>query len=138
MVEWTRDDIRKLIAVYRKNPAVWNKKQKSYKDRTAKEIGYKNIQEEMLHMNGDLTLDQIKKKIHTIRTQYKREIKSVRESKSGIVSGDDHVYVPRLWCFDLLDFLQDEDFLRESTSPLDIKPEVSTTVMFHSSRENVH
>ena len=90
-LEWKRSDISLLISLYREYPVMWNVKLKEYKDRNAKELAYRKIQKVFENHTENITLEQIKKKIHTLRSQYRREIKLITESqKSGM--GADDVY----------------------------------------------
>ena len=122
-LEWRLADISLLISLYKEYPVLWNVKLKEYKDRNAKELAYGKIQKVFENHTENITLEQIKKKIHTLRSQYKREIKLVRESKKSGMGADD-VYNAKLWCFSQLDFLADDN-LRESISTLDVDNEVS-------------
>lgn len=56
-------------------------------------------------MLTSLTMDEIKKKIHGVRAQFLAELNKIKKSE---VSGAsiDGIYVPKLWCFELLQFLQ--------------------------------
>lgn len=54
------------------------------------------------------SIEEIKNKIHTLRSQFRKDIRNIKQSsKSG--SGSDDIYHPKLWCFDDLQFLQDGD-----------------------------
>ena len=60
----------------------------------------------------------IMKKLHTMRGQHRQEVKERKTSqKSG--AGTDDLYLPRLWCYNVLAFLGDGDTPRDSTSNLD-------------------
>ena len=59
-------------------------------------------------MNSKETEDDILKKLHTSRSQFRKEVKDLTKSrKSG--AGTDDLYVPKLWCFTALAFLADGD-----------------------------
>lgn len=58
------------------------------------------------------------KKISSLRTVYKKELGKVNSSlKSG--AGADEVYKPKLWYFELLQFLGDQDSTRRGRSTID-------------------
>ncbi|KAL4705387.1 hypothetical protein ACJJTC_002410 [Scirpophaga incertulas] len=58
------------------------------------------------------------KKINNLRTTYKKEINKIKKScKSG--AGTDEIYTPRLWYFELLSFLYDQEVPRPSKSNID-------------------
>lgn len=55
----------------------------------------------------NITEEDVKKKINILRTTFKRENNKVKKSMvSG--SGTDEVYVPSLWHYKELEFLQDQ------------------------------
>ncbi|KAK3883664.1 hypothetical protein Pcinc_012043 [Petrolisthes cinctipes] len=57
----------------------------------------------------------VKKKIDSLRNQHRREMRLMATSqKSG--AGTDEIYTPKLWCFDILSFLNDGDCVRSSVS----------------------
>ena len=126
-VEWKREDVLSLIAAYREQPCLWNVKSQGYKDRNAKDIALKKVYNEMKIIDNNMTLEAMKTKIHTIRSQFKRELKLIRESKNSGASTSD-VYTPKLWCFHLLEFIPNDE-LGESTSTLDITCEVCNTFL---------
>lgn len=55
----------------------------------------------------NITEEEVKKKINILRTSFKRENNKVKKSMlSG--SGTDDLYVPTLWYYKELEFLQDQ------------------------------
>ena len=70
------------------------------------------------HLKCEMHKQDIMKKIHTLKSQFQREVSAVKASqKSG--AGADDVYTPKLWCYEELSFLADGDVIRESTSNLE-------------------
>lgn len=64
------------------------------------------------------TRDTVKKKINSIRSSYRKEKKKVDAStRSGAATED--IYEPSLWYFHLLEFLNDQETPRQSTSNFD-------------------
>lgn len=58
-------------------------------------------------MEINATVDNVKKKINSLRAGYRKEYKKVQNSKrTGI--GTDQVYVPKLWYYSQLEFLNDQ------------------------------
>ena len=83
-VEWTRLDVECLTSLYRKQPVLRNVRLKEDRDRNLKEIAYGKILQAVKHSNESILLDQMKKKFHTLRSQYLKENKLIRDStKSG-------------------------------------------------------
>lgn len=82
------------------------------------------------------TFEDIKKKINSVRTQFFSELNKVKKS---IVSGAgaDDIYVPTLWCYEQLSFLNDSNETRESESNLilnsaetEVDQEIESEVLF--------
>ncbi|XP_076037095.1 uncharacterized protein LOC143022656 [Oratosquilla oratoria] len=117
-IYWSKALTSTLIDLYRKNPCLWNVKLKCYKNRDKRITAVKAIAAEMREHGTSVTTDDIKKKIDTLRNQYRRECKKVKNSlKSG--AGSDDICVPKLWCFYDLIFLHDSENPRPSSSNLD-------------------
>lgn len=56
-------------------------------------------------LKPNATLEDIKKKINAIRSNYRRELKKIISSKrSG--AGTDEIYAPKIWYFPYLHFLR--------------------------------
>ena len=66
-----------------------------------KRHGSKKVYNEMNIIDDNITLESMKIKIHTIRSQFKRELKLILKSKKSGASTSD-VYSPKLWCFQIL------------------------------------
>lgn len=65
-----------------------------------------------------VTVDDVRRKINSLRTQFFAEHNKISKSKvSG--SGTDDIYISTLWCYDLLSFLNDSTQTRQSQSNLD-------------------
>ena len=105
-MEWKRDEVRALIDFYQLYPCLWNCKLSDYKNRELRDLCQIKIFEALHQINDEITIVDVKKKIQTLRGQYKREQKIVRESrKCG--TGTDNVRTPKLWCFNRLQFLEE-------------------------------
>ncbi|XP_063868894.1 uncharacterized protein LOC135104973 [Scylla paramamosain] len=115
---WDRKETLLLIELYRQNPCLWNVKSTVYKDRN-KRVAAINEITAGLNRNGlSVTASEVKKKIESIRSQYRRELRKQEKSKKSGAGADD-IYTPILWCFDDLCFLNDGDSKRESVSSMD-------------------
>ena len=55
-------------------------------------------------MKSDATIDDVKKKINILRSNYRKELKKILTSKRSGASSDD-VYKPKSWVFHLLHFI---------------------------------
>ena len=61
---------------------------------------------------------EVKKKMESFRSQYRKELRKLDKSKKS-EAGTDDIYTPTLWCSDDLCFLNDGDSMRESVSSID-------------------
>ncbi|RVE45129.1 hypothetical protein evm_010238 [Chilo suppressalis] len=69
-------------------------------------------------IDAEANRDAVLKKINSLRTAYQKERKKVEESKrSG--AGADAVYVPKLWYYKELSFINDQNVARTSVSNVD-------------------
>lgn len=104
MFKWRDDYIEKFLDEYRQQECLWKISSNSYKNRDTRDKAYESICS-ALNLPG-LSVNDIKTKIKTIRTNYKCELNKVLKSqKSG--AGLTDVYVP--W---LLWFKKADEFLR--------------------------
>ncbi|KAJ0176362.1 hypothetical protein K1T71_007541 [Dendrolimus kikuchii] len=88
-----------IIDMYKNMPFLWNKKHPHYTNQRKRSEGYNLLLEKYSEFDKNATLHVIKKKIDTMRTGYKREQKKV------LASRDSDEYVPGLWYYDKLSFL---------------------------------
>ena len=118
METWTKEATRHLIDLYREEPCLWNVKTVEYRDRDRKATSLQRIAEPMNNGGWSFSAEDVKKKIDTLRNQHRRERRQLQKSvKSG--TGADDVYIPRLWCYDALSFLNDGDDPRPSVTNID-------------------
>ncbi|XP_042237253.1 uncharacterized protein LOC121876281 isoform X2 [Homarus americanus] len=117
-LHWSRQDTVRLIDLYRHYPCLWNVKSDMYKDRDKRAAALKGIAEEIMKITASITTRDIKRKIETLRNQYRREMRLVHKSQK-LGAGTDEIYRPKLWCFNDLSFLNDSDTIRASVSNMD-------------------
>ncbi|CAG2054980.1 unnamed protein product [Timema podura] len=88
--------------------------------------------------------DTVVKKINTLRTAYRKELKKVVDSEKSD-AGEEDIYVPHLWYYELMNFIRDQEISRESRSnlnelegangkPMSPRPRSSSPVTFISSQ----
>nr|CAD7423080.1 unnamed protein product [Timema monikensis] len=58
-------------------------------------------------------------KINNLRSAFRKELKKIKKRNKGTGSGPQDVYVPKLWYFDLLGFLRDQDIHQPSITNID-------------------
>ncbi|XP_069616269.1 uncharacterized protein [Ranitomeya imitator] len=108
--------IREFLEIYQSFPCLWKIKSPEYSNREKRKAGYsKLIELYNLHAPEEQATETVvKKKIQALRTVWRKELNKVlHSSKSG--SSTDEVYVPKLWYFDYLNFLRDQEVPRSST-----------------------
>lgn len=106
-----------FIEQYKSFSCLWKVKSKEYSDRNAKSYAYNVLVEKLQTVDPEANRESVVKKINSLRTAYRKELKKVVESeKSG--AGED-IYVPHLWYFELLNFLKDQEIPRRTTSNID-------------------
>ncbi|XP_018016053.1 uncharacterized protein LOC108672823 [Hyalella azteca] len=117
---WSRDITERLIDLYREAPCLWQVKSSIYKDRILRIQALEKISKELEKLDTSINIEKIRKKIHTLRCQFRTEMNKKNEIlKSGACADAEDRFIPRLWCFNLLSFLTDEDEKRPSISSLD-------------------
>lgn len=102
-----KEFLLEFISVYRDMPMLWRIKSKDYMDKHKRMNAIKKMTELLKVSRGNITEEDVKKKINILRTTFKRENNKVKKSMlSG--SGTDELYVPSLWYYKELEFLQDQ------------------------------
>jgi hypothetical protein len=82
--------------------------EKDYSDRNKKGQAYEALIEKYKEVDASANKETVTKKINSLRTVYKKELAKINKSiKSG--GGENNIYKPTLWYFDILDFLNDQE-----------------------------
>ncbi|XP_046402172.1 uncharacterized protein LOC124168102 [Ischnura elegans] len=83
-----------------------------------REAAYQDLLNFMKKIDPQATKDSVVKKINNLRSSYRKELKKIKCSqKSGM--GTEDAYVPKLWYFNELNFLRDQEEAMEGVSNLD-------------------
>lgn len=117
---FTRDAIKQLLLLYEQYPEIYNVQCPEYKNKTIRQDRLVKITKDLNELMGNpgITLQDVKKKLSNLRTQYFHELTKVKKSLvSG--AGTDDIYKPSWWCYEFLIFLTINDPVRESESTLD-------------------
>ncbi|XP_029345231.1 uncharacterized protein LOC100573396 isoform X3 [Acyrthosiphon pisum] len=106
--------LRAFIAEYKQLPELWDV-------RTLKRIKKNAANEKLLTiykgLKSNATVDGVKKIINTLKSNYRKELKKINDSKrSG--AGSDDIYVPSSWVFEELSFLMNLEKPVESISSI--------------------
>lgn len=117
-MEWTRTAATAFIDLLKSHPCLWKVKCPTYKNKDIKNSAYEKMKRDLSVLGYTVTQDEIRKKINTLRAQYRKERNQViRSRRTG--SGTEDIYVPKLWCYTLLSFLDEGDVCRDSANTLD-------------------
>lgn len=109
---------REFIHLYRSLPAMWKIKSDLYKNRILKQECYVQLTNKLKEIDPSADINTTKKKINTLRSNYRRELKKILMSeKSG--AGADDIYLPSVWYFKELEFLRDHKTQMPGISTMD-------------------
>jgi len=90
-------------------------------DRNKKNHAYDILLKKYQERFPTATLDDVKKKFNSLRTNYRKELKKVNDSyKSGV--GLEDIYQSHLWYFNEIHFFRDQETPAKSRSTLQIRP----------------
>jgi len=104
-MDLTKEQIRMLVLLYQQHPCLYVQKSEDYHNRDKRLKALQTIAQELHELCGCvITIDVIKKKIASLRTQYLEQNNKIQKSKSSGVSTDD-VFKPTWWLFEELSFL---------------------------------
>lgn len=135
-----REFIIELLQLYRQHPALWKVKSTEYSDRNLKNDAYKVLIEKYKKVNPMADKESVKKKVNSLRTNYRKELKKVHASYRYGTSIDD-IYVSPLWYFNELNFLQDQimpaDRFSKITLPYEEKTLANVNVSINSEEQNI-
>ena len=111
--------IREFIEIYRDFPCLWNVQRPEYHDRSKKNAAYEFLIMKLNEIQPNWNKDSMKKKINSLRTNRLKEKKKVQKSLSS-GAGANEVYVPDLWYYHMLDFLDDTGTIDRSISNISV------------------
>lgn len=126
MSKYSQQFLTEFFEIYRSFTCLWKVKAPEYHDRVARKRAMCTLVAKFKEVEPSATEEFVKKKINNYRTSYKRERNLVEASlKSG--AGTEDVYIPKLWYYKLLLFLDDQCLPRASTSNISDDNEVGST-----------
>ncbi|XP_067637736.1 uncharacterized protein [Eurosta solidaginis] len=100
-----------FIDVYHKLPALWNIHTKDYYDKLLKDAQYEILHEKYQEKYPNANLDDVKKKINSLRTNYRRDIRN----------GTPHA----LYYFHKINFLSDMQIITAPKAPSNLRKDSS-------------
>lgn len=105
-MSWSKDQTMGFIHEYRSLECLWKTKSKDYHNRDKKDSAYRVLLELVRRFDTTFhTKDNVIRKINNMRSAFRKEYKKVLRSRA---SGGD-LYVPKLWYYNELHFLWDQD-----------------------------
>ncbi|XP_040202563.1 uncharacterized protein LOC120933415 [Rana temporaria] len=106
-----------FIKQYRELTCLWNVKSRDYSNKSKRKAALQKLVELLKPLYPTADINYVKGKIGSLRSTYNKERKKVLESKRSGVA-DDEIYVPRLWYYNSLRFLSDQNESHQSLSTL--------------------
>ena len=113
-----REIIMDFIDIYKTHTALWKVKSKEYSNRELRNKGLEELREKLKELIPHCTKDDVMKKINSLRSSFRRELRKHESSKKSGNATDD-IYTPTLWYFNDLMFICDQELPREGISNLD-------------------
>ncbi|PIO39251.1 hypothetical protein AB205_0057550 [Aquarana catesbeiana] len=106
-----------FIDRYRDMRNLWEVKNPLYRNKPARKASLEILLQFVKTQVSDADIEFVEKKIGSLRSKYRKKLKKVQASmKSGAAAED--VYVPSLWYYNRMWFLEDQIKARESFSTL--------------------
>ncbi|KRF94181.1 transcription factor mef2A isoform X1 [Drosophila mojavensis] len=93
-----KEVMEEFISCYRHFTALWDNTSIDYLSKKKKAPGYQELLKILRRVNREASVQDVKRKINSLRCCYRREIRKIQSSYNG--------YEPRLWWFHLMDFLK--------------------------------
>ena len=108
MATWSKDFLLKFIELFQQEECLWKVKSKDYNNRSKKDASYETVIGKVQAVEPDAMRDTVVKKINNSRSTFRKEYKKVVKSQvSG--AGAEEMYAPRLWYYNQLLFLCDQE-----------------------------
>lgn len=116
---YERNFILDCIRVYKALPCLWKVKSKEYRDRQKKNDAYGILVNKFRERYPEADREFVKKKINSLRTNYRKELKKIAELKKSNADPMYDVHESSLWYFTELSFLRDQEMSAKSISFID-------------------
>jgi phage protein D len=115
MATWSKNFLLEFIELFRREECLWKVKSKDYYNRSKKDASYRTLIGKVQEVESDATRDTVVKKINNLRSAFRKEHKKVLKSQVSD-AGAEKTYAPRLWYYNQLLFLCNQEALHSSTS----------------------
>lgn len=104
----SNNNSRKFIEHYESLPVLWNSRLQEYKNKVRRNKALVELLESYKKLNPQATKEDVKKKINSLRSNYRKELKKILQSQRSGASTDE-VYKPCSWVFYALTFLGESE-----------------------------
>lgn len=106
---WSKEATADLIDLYQNHSILYLASNPNYKNRNMRMQALQDIQQELSKSKfcskQCLDIADIKSKIHTLRTQFFKELGKVKRAEAS-GAGTNYLYESKLWCYEQLLFLR--------------------------------
>lgn len=114
--------------MYEQHPELYDVRSQQYHNRNLRQAALQDICEDLNRMHlTNLTIPEISKKIHGLRTTFFQELNKIKKSECSGTSLD-NIYIPKWWCFDQLQFLISHGVIHQGSSNIQFEDEACSTV----------
>lgn len=104
---WSAEFTANFIELYRSLPSLWKVKSADYGNKLKKAEAYKILVNLVQTEDEKADEDFVKAKINTLRSSFRKELQKIRNSKRP--NSKEPVHVPKLWYFEMLTFLTEQE-----------------------------
>ncbi|XP_068081935.1 uncharacterized protein [Anabrus simplex] len=119
-----RDFVLEVIESYRNHPCLWQVTHADYHDKVKRNNAVDQLVQLFKTKDPEANRETVLKKLSSMRGSYNKELRKIKASQTTGTEPSS-VHVPKLWYYDQLSFLKDQDIPRRShsvTSVLDDMP----------------
>lgn len=96
--------LQSFIATYEELPLLWNPTDPNYKNKMKRNAALGKLLSIYEKCKPGATICDVRRKINTLRCNYRKELKKIEDSKRSGAGADD-IYSPSSWVFYALKFI---------------------------------
>ncbi|XP_045464761.1 uncharacterized protein LOC123674006 [Harmonia axyridis] len=114
--------LTEMLEMFKSNTLLWDTSHSLYLNKNARNQAFAGLLDVYKRIKPEATIRDVKKKIENMRTTYKKELKKVKR----IGSESKEQYVPTLWYYELMLFLDKQKMIRSRTETMEEDDECDT------------
>ncbi|CAH1402810.1 unnamed protein product [Nezara viridula] len=103
-------------------PCLWNGESEDYTNSNKRQRAWEDLVKFSKKINPSADVSWVKKKVHTIRGSFRKEMKKVTLSSNSL-DGEDGLYKPKLWYYEHLLFTKGKEKQRKSKNSVEEREE---------------